>query len=184
MTNLRCTIANCLFYGWAEKNTRPKIKSNEKRKRHKVNGLISVDALTGEEYLQLKANSKSEDIASYFGNLCDDLSSQSYRKVTIILDNNSTHKDKMKSQLNTLMSALEIKDKIEVEFIHTPPYSPNFNLAEYIIHLLRLKLLHHLPLNVTIEQIEQKLSDYFLSHQLQTPKQIKNTIRHICDLVR
>ena len=189
-----------MFYGWAEKNTRPQIPSNEKKKRHKVNGLLSIDAISGEEHLQLKSKAKSEDIASYFGLLCDDLSNQGYRKVTIILDNNSTHKDKMKSQLETLMSALDIKDKIKVEFLHTPPYSPDFNLTEYIIHLLRLRFLHHLPLNVTIEQIErearwgfpslcnhvveQKLSDYFLSHQLQTPEQIENTIRHICDLVR
>ena len=148
-----------LFYGWAEKNTRPQIKSNEKKKRHKVNGLLSVDAVTGEAYLQLKAKAKSEDIASYFGLLCDDLSNQGCRQVTIILDNNSTHKDKMKSHL-------EIKHKIQVEFIHTPPYSPDFNLAEHMIHLLRLRFLHHLPLNVTIEEIEQKLSDYFSSHQL------------------
>lgn len=173
-----------MFYSWAEKNTRPKIPSNEKRKRHKVNGLLSVDACTGEEYLQLKSKAKSEDLASYFGLLCDDLSSQGYRQVTIILDNNSTHKDKMKLQLETLMSTLEIQSKIHVEFIHTPPYSPDFNLAEYIIHLLRLKFLHHLPLNTTIEQIEEKLRNYFLSHQLQTPKQIENTIRHICNLVR
>ncbi|MEL7420926.1 MAG: transposase, partial [Cyanobacteria bacterium J06555_3] len=173
-----------IFYGWAEKNTRPKIKSNEKRKRHKVNGLLSVDVISGEEYLQLKSKAKSEDVASYFGNLCDDLSEKGCQKVTIILDNNSTHKDKMKSHLKTLMSALQIKDKIKVEFLYTPPYSPNFNLAEYIIHLLRLRFLHHLPLNVTIEQIKEKLSDYFSSHQLQTPKQIENTIRHICGLVR
>jgi hypothetical protein len=42
----------------------------------------------------------------------------------------------------------------------------------------------HLPLNITIEQIEQKLDDYFLFDRLQTPQQIQNTIRHICDLVR
>ena len=48
-----------MFYGWAEKNTRPKIPSNEKRKRHKVNGLLSVDAFTGEEYLQLKLKAKT-----------------------------------------------------------------------------------------------------------------------------
>lgn len=173
-----------MFYGWAEKNTRPQIPSNEKKKRHKVNGLLSVDAISGEEYLQLKSKAKSEDIASYFISLFDDLLSQGYSQITIILDNNSTHKDKMKSQLETLMSTLEIQSKIQVEFIHTPPYSPNFNLAEYIIHLLRLKFLHHLHLNTTIDQIEQKLSNYFSSHQLQTPKQIQNTIRHICDLVR
>lgn len=90
----------------------------------------------------------------------------------------------MKSQLKTLFSVLAIEDKIQVKFIHTPAYSPNFNLVEYIIHLLRLRFLHHLPLNMTIEQIEQNLDDYFSSHQLQTSQQIKNTIRHICDLVR
>lgn len=90
----------------------------------------------------------------------------------------------MKSQLEILISVLEIQDKIKIEFVHTPPYSPNFNLTEYIIHLLRLRFLHHLPLDVTIEQIEQQLSNYFSSHQLQTPQQIENTIRHICDLVR
>ena len=72
-----------MFCGWAEKNTRPKIESNEKRKRHKVNGLLSVDAISGEEYLQLKSKAKSEDIASYFGLLCDDLLSQGYRKITL-----------------------------------------------------------------------------------------------------
>ena len=172
-----------MFYSWAEKNTRPQIPSNGKRKRQKVNGLLCVDARTGEEYLQLKSKAKSEDIASYFGLLCDDLSGQGYRKVTIILDHNSTHKDKMKFQLETLMSALEINSRIQVEFLHTPAYSPDFNLAEYIIHLLRLKFLHHLPLNITIDQIEEKLRDYFFSDRLQTPKQIRNTIRHICDLV-
>ncbi|WP_445304592.1 transposase [Microcoleus sp. S13C4] len=29
-----------------------------------------------------------------------------------------------------------------VEFVYTPPYSPNFNLVEYLIHLFRLRLLH------------------------------------------
>ena len=43
------------------------------------------------------------------------------------------------------MSTLEIKSKIQVGFIHTPPYSPDFNLAEYIIHLLRLRFLHDKP---------------------------------------
>ena len=63
--------------------------------------------MSGKEYLQLKSKAKSEDIASYFGLLCDDLSSQGYCKVTIILDNNSTHKDKMKFQLETLNVYLE-----------------------------------------------------------------------------
>ena len=47
---------------------------------------------------------------------------------------------------------LKYSDKIVVDFIHTPTYSPNFNLVEYIIRLLRLKLLHHLSLDVNIQQ--------------------------------
>ena len=52
-----------LYYAWAERNSKPEVPSNEKRKRHKVNGMISVDALTGEIYLQLSPKSKTEDVA-------------------------------------------------------------------------------------------------------------------------
>ena len=72
--------------------------------------------------------------------------------MTIILDNNSTDKKKIKYQLKFHLINARISDKIVVDFIHTPTYSPNFNLVEYIIHLLRLKLLHHLSLDVNIQQ--------------------------------
>jgi glycine cleavage system regulatory protein len=86
--------------------------------------------------------------------------------------------------LQAHLANLSIQDKITVEFIHTPPYSPNFNLAEYIIHLLRLQLLHHLPLGVNIQQLREKLENYFQHFQLQTSQQIQNTIQHIYALVR
>lgn len=55
--------------------------------------------------------------------------------------------------------------------------------VEYIIHLLRLQLLHHLPLGVNIQQVQEKLENYFKFNQLQTPEQIQNIIRHIYALV-
>ena len=73
---------------------------------------------------------------------------------------------------------LDIQDKIVVNFIHTPPYSPDFNLAEYIIHLLS-----HLPLGVNIQQVREKLENYFQHSHLQTSEQIQNTIQHIYTLV-
>jgi transposase len=106
------------------------------------------------------------------------------KKLSVILDNNSTHKMKMQAQLQAHLSDLNIQDKIRVEFLYTPPYSPDFNLAEYLIHLLRLQLLHHLPISVNIQQIREKLETYFQNHQLQTAEQIQNTIRHICALVK
>jgi transposase len=146
--------------------------------------MLSVDATTGEEYFQLKEKSKTEDVSSYFTELVSDCVQQGYNKLTVILDNNSTHKNKMKLQLQTQLSNLNIQDKIRIEFIHTPPYSPDFNLVEYIIHLVRLNLLHHLPVDVNIQQIREKLETYFQNHQIQTPQQIQNIIRHIYSLIK
>lgn len=173
-----------MFYGWAEKNTRPQIPSNEKKRRNKLNGMLAVDAVTGEEYFKLKEKSKTEDVSSYFAELASDCWEQGVKKLSVILDNNSTHKRKMQAQLQAYLSDLKIQDKIRVEFIYTPPYSPDFNLAEYIIHLFRLQLLHHLPTSVNIQQVREKLETYFQNHQLQTTEQIQNTIRHTCALVK
>jgi hypothetical protein len=67
----------------------------------------------------------------------------------------------MKSQLKFHLINAQISDKIVVDFIHTPIYSPNFNLVEYIIHLLRLKLLHYLSLDVNIQQVKGYIRKIF-----------------------
>ncbi|NEO74638.1 IS630 family transposase [Moorena sp. SIO3H5] len=171
-----------LFYGWAEVNTRPEVPSNEKRKRNRVNGFLSVDAITGKEYLLLSPHAKTEDVASYLGLLFDDLHSEGYEDITIYLDNNSTHKKKMKSKLARLLPLLGLEGKVNIEFSHIPAYSPDFNLAEYIIHQIRLQILHHMPIDATLDSIEVELETYLDKHQLQTPEQIKNTLEHIFNL--
>lgn len=138
--------------------------------------MISVDALSGEIYLQLQAKSKTEDVARYLGDLCQEACREKVEKLLIALDNNSTHKEKMKRLLSEYLKAAEIKDKIVVEFIHIPAYSPDFNLAEYEIHLLRLEKLHHLPANITIAEMETKLKDVKV---LMNSAQISNTLEHI-----
>lgn len=139
---------------------------------------------TGEEYLRLKNRAKTEDISSYFAEFCRDCVRQGFSKLSVFLDNNTTHKQKMKNLLDLQLVNLGIKEDIEVEFIYTPPYSPDFNLAEYIIHQLRLQLLHHQPVGRTLEQIREKLEQYLQVNQLQTPQQIQNIIAHICSLVK
>jgi transposase len=151
-----------LFYAWAEKNSRPQVPSNERR-RNKVNGLLAVDVETGEEYLRLKERAKTEDISSYFAEFCRDCVQQGLRKLSVILDNNTTHKQKMRNLLELQLTELGIKEKLEIEFIYTPPYSPDFNLVEYLIHQLRLQLLHHQPVGITIELIREKLSSIFVA---------------------
>lgn len=80
------------YYGWAEKNTRPQVASTESKKRQKLNGLLAVDAVSGEEFLRLVPIAKTEDVALYFGELCQECIQAKIKHLTIILDNNSTHK--------------------------------------------------------------------------------------------
>jgi hypothetical protein len=157
------------------------VPSNERR-RNKVNGLLTVDVETGEEYLKLKERAKTEDIASYFAEFCWDCVKQGITKLSVILDNNATPKQKMRNLLKSQLIELNIQEDIQVEFIYTPPYSPNFNLVEYLIYQLRLQLLHHQPAGMTIELLREKLEKYLQTNQLQTPQQIQNTIAHICSL--
>jgi transposase len=171
------------YYGWGEINTRPEVPSNESQKGERLNGLLAVDAMTGEEFLRLSPTSKTEDIAAYIGELCKDCVKNKVKILTLIMDNNSTHKQKLRNYLRVELIVSGIHEKIKVDFIYTPPYSPNFNLAEYLIHLLRLRLLHHLPIGTSLEEIEVRLQKFFDTQQLQTPIQIANTIKHIYSLI-
>ena len=123
-----------IFYEWVEKNTRPEVPSNEKGRRNKLNGMISVDANTCLEYLKLKEKSKIEDVSDYFLQFSQDCLREGFDKLTIVLDQDSTDKKKMKSQLKFHLINAQISDKIVVDFIYTPTYSLNFNLVEYIIY--------------------------------------------------
>jgi hypothetical protein len=171
------------YYGWAEKNTRPQVASDESKKREKLNGLLAVAAVSGEEFLRLVPTAKTEDVALYFGELCKECLQEKIKHLTMILDNNSTHKDKLRRYLCAELFTSGLEGQITVEFVYTPPYSPDFNLAEYLIHLLRLRLLHHLPSGTSIEQVEKRLKTFFETQQLQTPIQISNTIQHIYNLI-
>lgn len=69
----------------------------------------------------------------------------------------------MKNLLKSELSDLGIDSTLEIEFIHTPPYSPDYNLVEYLIHQLRLKLLHHQPAGTTIEMLAEQARSIFTS---------------------
>ena len=115
------------YYGWAEKNTRPQVPSDEGKKREKLNGLLAVDAVSGEEFLRLVPTAKTADLALYFGELGSYCIQERIKHLTIILDNNSTHKYKLHRYLWAELFTSGIEEQITVEFVYTPPYSPNFN---------------------------------------------------------
>ncbi|MBD1826063.1 transposase [Microcoleus sp. FACHB-61] len=99
------------------------------------------------------------------------------------MDNNSTHRKKLKKYLIAEQIASEREENITVELIYTPTYSPNFNLAEYLIHLLRRRLLHHLPVGTSIEEVEKLIKELFETEQLQTQSQLAKTIQQIYNLI-
>lgn len=69
---------------------------------------------------------------------------EGYDKIWIILDNNSTHKKKMQRllqhKLDKLYTNSNLEKLIEITFDYTPPYSPDYNLAEYVIRIIRQKI--------------------------------------------
>ena len=163
-------------------NTKFRIPSDESKHRERVNGLLAVDTKTGKEYIKLTPQSKTEDVVDYFYELSLKVKAEGFNKMTIWLDNNSTHKSKMKYLLWLKMYANPNCPDLRnftLRFIHTPPYSPDFNLVEYIIHQLRLKLLHRLPAKTTLKEVITKITNFINKEQLQTKEQIKNTLNHI-----
>ena len=52
--NLLFMSAQVFFTDGQKKNTAPEVPSNEKGFRNKLNGMISVNAFTAQEYLKLK----------------------------------------------------------------------------------------------------------------------------------
>lgn len=124
----------------------------------------------------------SEAVAIFCYRLAEARHSAGIEQLIIYLDNNSTHRDQMRYELYWQLKANPSLQDMRVEIKYTPRYSPDFNLVDYIIHLVRLKVLHHLPAKMTIDEIEALLSDYFTTKQTQTAEQVRNIINHILKL--
>lgn len=167
-----------LFYGWARVNTRYRVLSRE-RNRARLNGLLSVDALSGALFLRLQPRAKALDLVPYFHALALDTQAQGYTQLSIILDNCPSHKDTLRYETwQAVRSHPDLQD-FTLHWLDTPAYSPEFNLAEYLIHQIRLQILHHCPVTFTLPEIETHLLATVKNTVLQTAEQIKNTLNYI-----
>lgn len=144
--------------------------------------MLCVDAISGEEFFRLSPGSKTEDVSEYLAEFCLDCVELGYDQLCIILDNNPTHKQKMQAQLTLHLEQMGLTKSIVVEYLYLPPYSPKLNLVEYVIHLVRLRFLHHLPIGSTLVQIEQQLVQFLDSHQFLSAQQVENTLNYIFSL--
>jgi hypothetical protein len=69
-----------------------------------------------------------------------------------------------------------------VEFLHTPPYSPALNPAEYLIHRVRQDVLHHLPCTFTLREKADRVQSRLAKGPPFTPEQMDRLLRHIYKL--
>ena len=102
------------------------------------------------------------------------------------MDNNraafrKTHLKAMKAIFNQMLTDNNLS--IEVIFKHTASYAPKYNPAEYIISMIRPKILHHMATDFTIEQVCERMIEIAQTELLQTKEQVWNTIDHILNSV-
>ena len=173
---------NSTYYSWAKHNSRPIVKSNEST-RKRANGLLSIDVLTGKEYLWLTSHAQSDDVARYMAHLAVDMTKEGMEQVEILLDRNTTHQRKMQALFKQEVHKLGLDKQIKVIFTYLPAYSPKLNLVEYAIHLLRQDCLHHRPYGMKLVEIEQKLEQHLAKGAILTAQQVINILQHIEDLV-
>ncbi len=110
--------------------------------------------------------------------LAKSLHSRGYTSADIFLDNNPTHKNKMKTDFFN-----KLDTPITIRFHHFPKYSPLCNPTEYLIHLIRQKYLHHHDYKLNLRELEKILSDNLLGKTFISKEQLVNILEHIHNLV-
>ena len=171
----------CANYAWAAKNTAPKVPSNEKN-RKKLNGFLAVDLGSGQATADFQPKAKTENAVLALALVVLRYARLGFRRVVFILDNCRIHGDSMKAGLAELLAEIAMAQGVAVEFLHTPAYSPDFNPAEYLIHLVRKNSLYHLPHGLTVQERAERIRCHLAQAPPQTPQQINNILRHIYGL--
>lgn len=158
-------------YGWAVKNTRPRFVTDGKNTR--VNGLLSVALHTGECFFGAVSKADSGAVATYLHQLAAHAHGKGACSLSVVLDQNPTHRQKMRTAL------LALKPAIPVRFLDVATYSPNLNPVEYLIHLIRLRLLHHAAPSQKLHQVQQRLEQHVHNKVWLSPEQLIKPLARI-----
>ena len=139
----------------------------------------------GEEFFRLSPGSKTEDVSEYKRRVVNGAAWNASLRQTLhhsraIIRLTSNH---MQGQLAVHLEQMGLAKAITVKCLYVPSYSPKLNLVEYVIHLLRLRFLHHLPMGTTLGQIEQQLEQFLESNQFLSAEQVQKTLNFIFSLV-
>jgi len=133
---------------------------------------------TAETHFSSTEKANAETVALYFANLALHYQDKGMKKLVIFLDGNSTHKQKMKTEIALLLQ----NPTIILEFHYFPPYSPKLNLVEYAIHAIRQKCLHHADSKKSLPVFLQNIQN-FCQNPIFSMDTIHKTIDHIFSLI-
>lgn len=122
---------------------------------------------------------RSEQVAAFLVSVVFHYLATGIFKLTIFLDNASSHKKKMKTFFQEHLKDFGIGHQVTIEFVHIPAYSPKMNAAEYCIQIIRKRFLKHLPPDQDIKQVLDKLISQVEEKQLLTPQQMNNIMARI-----
>jgi transposase len=175
-----CSNQPTCYYGWAEKNSRPKVPTQNKNIA-RLNGVLAVDLHRGTTFFEALENARSTDIAQYLAAIACDYAEWGYRKLHIWLDNYRGHKQQMRTELEQILS--EVSLDIEVEVCDFPAYSPYLNPVEYLIHKVRQQFLHHAPAKRDINAIAQELMEHIDRKVWSSAEEMQNLLRHIQEII-
>ena len=171
-------------YAWAEKNTAPRIPSDERR-RQRITGFLGVDLQDGETRVQFQPGSQTDDVVWSVAMIVLLWVQQGYRWITLILDNAPTHREGMKQKVHALLAQVaemthwDDLANLTLNFLHPPAYSPDFNPAEYLIHAVRQGALYHAPSTLTLAEKAGRVRDFVERGPPMTPVQMARLLDHV-----
>jgi predicted XRE-type DNA-binding protein len=140
---------------------------------------LSIDLVSADCFFVARNAAKSEDIAAYFADLAAQYQAKGFKQLVIFLDRNPTHKHKMQHMFAERTTHLDIQTRFHL----MAAYSPKLNLVEYVIHLIRQKVLHHADCKTSLAAFESSIKELCDTHQLFSKEQIVNTLVHIESLI-
>jgi len=168
-------------YAWAEKNTKPKIKSDEQH-REKLNGFLAVDVTRGDTQVEFNKKSTTAETVSVIVSIILIYLQKGFTRLTFLLDNARIHGTKMEANVQLLLAELTAQlalPPLTVLFWHTPSYSPKLNPAEYIIHEVRRQGLYNVPCFLTAQQKADRIKAQLARGSPLNAQQMNNLVGFI-----
>ena len=168
-------------YSWANKNTKPKIPSNE-RHRQKLNGFLTVDVQRGTTRVDFDGQSTTQEVVMVVVLTVLVYLQKGLSQLTFLLDNAKTHGKRMENQVNELLAEIaqqQVLPAFSLSFWHTPSYSPQLNPAEYLIHEVRRNGLYNVPCTLTVLEKAERIRNQLARGSPMTDLQMRSLLDFI-----